>query len=462
MVGLVAASFGVVGCGHSPKPARSALNTRTPASAATSAVAAPKLADEHACATDQTFTCASLTVPLDRTGQVPGNLRLPVEVQAGPLKPKGYLVFLSGGPGEYGASYAEGLSQRFPEVNRNYTWVSLDFRGTGAAGAPGCPSLQRQVGTDDLAIPTVAAVNQCAGMLGHDATLYSSTNTVADLDDLRRALGAQTWAMDGISYGTYYGERYVLAHPRNVSKLVLDSVVPHSGDEPLVQTPLHAFARVFHSICAERSCPSDPVADLHTILQHRTDAATVSDALLQAGIYDGKYVGVPEALDAAAHGQPAKLDQLIAARAKDAATSDPKILSQGTHASALCADIAWPWPADAGSAQRAARLRAMAAAMPASVFYPYTANDALGNGIAVTCEHWPSAPAPVVAKQLPPVPTLLLGGTHDLSCPIEWLQQEAAVTPNKQVHIFADTGHSQQTYNGDRAAIGVLTKFLDG
>ena len=35
--------------------------------------------------------------------------------------------------------------------------------------------------------------------------------------------------LDGISYGTYVGERYALAHPDHVSKLVLDSVVPHVG-----------------------------------------------------------------------------------------------------------------------------------------------------------------------------------------------------------------------------------------
>lgn len=453
---MVAATLVLAGCtGHSA--ARQPRATK-PASI----VAGPQLSASQPCPSDPSFQCSTLNVPLDRSGRVPGRLSLKVEVQQPKPAPKGYLVFLSGGPGQGGASYAERLSQRFPEVDRNYRWVSLDFRGTGA-GALDCPQLQHELGYDDLSIPTVAAVRQCVQRLGPAATRYSVTDTVADLDDLRQALGAQTWAMDGISYGTYIGERYVLAHPQNVSRLVLDSVVPHTGDEALQQTTFHAFARVLADLCRQRRCPSDPVADLAAVLKHRTDAATVSDAILEAGIYDGKYLGVPEALDAAARGNPALLDALIGKRAADAAQSDIARLSQGTHASSLCADMTWPWSGqpETTPAQRAARLAAAARAVGDRAFYPFTAAQGAGSGLAVTCENWPATVAPKVARTLPPVPTLLLGGSHDLSCPIEWLRQEAAVTPDSQVRIFANTGHSQQTWNGDPAAIIVLSEFLD-
>jgi pimeloyl-ACP methyl ester carboxylesterase len=443
----------------------SAASSVAPATAAgtptsTPVATPPKLAGSHPCA-NPSFTCSTLAVPLDRTGKVPGTLKLQVEVANNVHAPKGVLLFISGGPGSYGANYSEGLAQRFPAVTKQYRWASLDVRGTGQSGARDCPALQRQVGSDDLTIPTLAAINQCRTLLGATATLYSTTNTLADLEDLRRAVGITTWSLDGISYGTYVAERYALAHPHNVSKMVLDSIVPHTGDDPLNTVPFAAFIRVFRSICAERSCPSDPVADLRTILRGRTDAATVSDAILEAGIYDGYYAGVPEALDQAAHGKPAAFNALLAQRAKDAATTPVTQLSQATHASALCADIKWPWSASDSPARRAAILNALAARQPVRTFGPYSAADAASNGFALTCENWPSTPAPVVAKYLPPVPTLLLGGSHDLSCPIEWLQQEAAVTPNKVVAIFSNTGHSQQTYNGSPKAVTVMTNFLD-
>ena len=431
------------------------------ASAAPAPTTVPKLVDVHTCDDDAAYICAVLPVPLDRTGAVKGTLRLAVEYAAKAGTSRGDLMFLSGGPGGYGANYPEqGLAARYPKVSDQYRWVSMDVRGTGATGALDCPQLQRQVGSDDIAIPTTAAVQQCRELLGRSATLYSTAATVADLDDLRRALGDQTWSLDGISYGTYVGERYTLAHPKNVAKLVLDSVVPQTDVGPLDQVPLHAFARVFHSICAERHCPSDPVADLHTILANRTDGATLSDAILEAGIYDGYYAGVPEALDAAAHGSPAALNRLLADRALAAEATPATQLSQGAHASALCADVTWPWRSDDSPATRKAILLAAARRVPEAALYPYTAKDAAGNGYAVTCENWPTSPAPSVTAKLPRIPVLLLGGTHDLSTPIEWLQQEACYAPTHEIHIFADTGHSQQTYNGSPQAIAALTNFL--
>ena len=52
---------------------------------------------------------------------------------------------------------------------------------------------------------------------------------MADLEALRVALGADKLTLDGVSYGTFVAERYAMAHPDRVARLVLDSVVPAAG-----------------------------------------------------------------------------------------------------------------------------------------------------------------------------------------------------------------------------------------
>src|SRR5262249_30010440 len=146
----------------------------------------------------------------------------------GPAKPKGTLLFLTGGPGQGGTNALYRLAtERLPEVAKDYRFVMIDQRGTGTQGAINCPKLQSQVGSSDIAIPSPAAVDECAALLGGRARFYGTDQTVGDFETLRQALGVPTMAVDGVSYGTWTAERYAIAHPDRVTRLVLDSVVPH-------------------------------------------------------------------------------------------------------------------------------------------------------------------------------------------------------------------------------------------
>ena len=57
-------------------------------------------------------------------------------------------------------------------------------------------------------------------------------------------------------------ERYAIAHPDRVAKLVLDSVVPAAGLDGLEVDGLHETARVLRAVCRAQHCPGDPAADL--------------------------------------------------------------------------------------------------------------------------------------------------------------------------------------------------------
>ncbi len=78
----------------------------------------------------------------------------------------------------------------------------------------------------------------------------------------------------------------------------------------------------------------------------------------------------------------------------------------------------------------------------------------------MTCEQWP--PTPVVAfpsgADLPPVPTLLLAGDHDLITPLAWTLHEAAHAPRGHLVVIPGSGHITQN-NGNGAAV---TEFLTG
>src|SRR3954469_348988 len=217
VVALVAA-----GCGGGSH--RTATPTPTPSE--TAAAHLPRLSEGAPCKDIARATCSTLRVPLDHSGRTPGTLDLRVAVSGPEGAP--VLVLLSGGPGQPGLPFVEGMGRHLRPVARKLRLVAIDQRGTGD-NALRCPALQREMGASDLTAPTARAVRDCAKRIGDNRRFYATTDTVADLDMLRQALGAEKIALDGISYGTYVAERYALARPDRVSKLVLDSIVPPSG-----------------------------------------------------------------------------------------------------------------------------------------------------------------------------------------------------------------------------------------
>jgi pimeloyl-ACP methyl ester carboxylesterase len=213
--------------------------------AATAAPAArrevPRLAASAPCPTIPRASCATLRVPLDHSGRVPGTLDLRVAVSGRAGAP--VLVLLSGGPGQPGLPFLASERSRLGATARRWRLAVIDQRGTGR-DALRCPALQRQMGASDLIPPTRAAVTSCAARIGAKRRFFTTTDTVADLELLRQALGAGKLALDGVSYGTYVAERYALAHPDRVSRLVLDSVVPHTGVTLTSEVSMQATARV--------------------------------------------------------------------------------------------------------------------------------------------------------------------------------------------------------------------------
>jgi pimeloyl-ACP methyl ester carboxylesterase len=420
----------------------------------------PSLRDSTPCVGVTGYTCSTLDVPLDRTGRHKGTLHLRVGAADNVKAPKGVLVVLSGGPGQPGVFLLNKFVDNALAAERGtYRVVAFDQRGTGS-GALDCEAMQQEMGASDLYPPTAAAVRACAAKLGDRRQFYGTDDVVADIDALRRALGVDKIALDGISYGTYVGERYALAHPDHVSKLVLDSVVPHVGLSDLGVVEFRGTARVLRNVCGN-AC----VNDLAAVIKRYHNGVEILDALTTDSIVDPTYTtafDIPQALRAARNGAPGSLESFIASmHGGDQTPADA--LDQGLHASTLCADWRYPWGTSAAPlAGREAALTRAVAKLPASALFPFDRKTATGNGFIRQCLPWaPAAPTPLNRGKIT-VPTLLVNGDHDLSTPLEWARQELARTTHGKLVVVPGAGHSTQSRSLSDVSRRAVAAFLNG
>ncbi|MER7847048.1 alpha/beta fold hydrolase [Kitasatospora sp. NPDC096077] len=409
------------------------------------------------------FTCGTLTVPLDHSGATPGTLRLDVATTGNADAPKGDLLYLTGGPGQPGVPSIKRMADKLAPVLKDYRLVMYDQRGTGR-GALQCPGLQADMGSSDLAVPRRQSITDCAAALGPDARHYTTADTVADIDLLRRALGDRRLSLDGVSYGTVVAERYAFAHPTRVARLVLDSVAPPGGFDPLDLAAMPATARVLRAACQATGCTTDPAADLAATVRRYGDGAQILSALTGFEFIDPDFGGFPEALHEAAAGRPAKLQDLFALvhQVVDAAPAEE--LSQGLHSAALCADSRFPWgTADTPVAGRAAALERTRQRLTAEQTWPFDPATATGLGSLLVCLDWPREqvpPLPSPHHRLPDVPVLLLGGDRDLATPYELLYEQAELAHDPEIVIVSGAAHSVQNRATNPAGRQAVYDFL--
>ncbi len=109
----------------------------------------------------------------------------------------------------------------------------------------------------------------CAQEIGTKRAFYGTADTVADIEAIRVAGGYEKLVLYGTSYGTKVAEEYAAEYPGNVEALVLDSVVPPNGPDPLNRATFAAVPRILHQLCAARACrhiTSHPAADLQRLV----------------------------------------------------------------------------------------------------------------------------------------------------------------------------------------------------
>ena len=159
------------------------------------------------------------------------------------------VVYLAGGPGGSGVGTARGPRWPvFERVQREADVLLLDQRGTGLSEPPPpCPHIQRF--DDDRPLNrevALAALRYTAARcitywreVGVDLAAYTTAESAADLEDLRRALGVPQISLWGMSYGTHLALASLRLYGPSVDRVVLMGV---EGPDDTLKLPLAADA----------------------------------------------------------------------------------------------------------------------------------------------------------------------------------------------------------------------------
>jgi pimeloyl-ACP methyl ester carboxylesterase len=104
----------------------------------------------------------------------------------------------------------------------------------------------------------LAATEACHRELaatGANLSAYNSTESAADLADLRKVLAIEAWNVYGTSYGSYLAQTLMRDHSEGIRSVVLDSVLPTTYTVAANwQNARDGFDNLFQACAAEPAC----------------------------------------------------------------------------------------------------------------------------------------------------------------------------------------------------------------
>ncbi|MGH2934945.1 MAG: alpha/beta hydrolase [Gaiellaceae bacterium] len=430
------------------------------------------------------LVCSDLSVPLDRSGAVAGTVTLHVEELPAAGPSKGFMFLIAGGPGQ-GSAHTFDLgsadsAQLFRFLFPGYTLVAYDDRGTGASGLLDCPPLQTATTPDGEEL--LAA--QCASTLGAGAPFYGTSDHVEDLDAVRASLGASTIGLFGVSYGTKLALAYAAAHPTDVERLVLDSVLPPNLPDPFssnvareMPAKLSAFCAGFcgaatHDFAGDVAAVANRLAlnpagarvlqPNGSLKQEKLDGVGVLSVVIDSDLNPALAAELPAAMHAARLGNVKPLVRLSDLDTKTSQSTAVE-LSAALFAATVCRDGPFPWPSDSQPAARAAMLQQALAALPAGSFGPF-GTWASGLGNAGLCVDWPTPAggATLSVNPYPNVPVLALSGGYDMRTPTSNAQAVVGQFPQGHLLVVPGVGHSVTTADFSGCAELAVRDFMLG
>ncbi|HEU4975846.1 MAG TPA: alpha/beta hydrolase [Baekduia sp.] len=426
------------------------------------------------------FRCGTLRVPLDRSGRIPGTVGLAVAVERPRAGTHGFVVALSGGPGQPSLPFAESFRDTLRPALRHRRLVLVDQRGTGRSGALRCRGVQR-LGTLDVV--ETRLVRACARHLGPARQAYATTDSVQDLDALRAALGARRLELMGVSYGTYVAVQYARRYPRRTAGLILDSVVGPDGIDTYFMDTFARLPRILREQCLRGRCRGatrDPLADLARLTarlqrgplrgtvvdEHgRRQASAIHDEselvlmIMSGDLNPWMQNAFPAAIAAAVHGDPTPLLRLR--RPSQGPPTSVKDFSVGLNVTTTCADVRLPYALDAPLPERVPAWLHGTDATPASAFAPFSRHAVIDTSTAHDCLRWPRGDrfTPPSLAPLPDVRALVLSGRWDTRTPTENARELLPSLPHGQLLTVGGTGHDVLDSDITGCAAKALRRF---
>ncbi|MFB6807727.1 alpha/beta fold hydrolase [Streptomyces sp. NPDC056387] len=286
--------------------------------------------------------CGTLTVPEDRGKPDGRKIRLGVAiVGAASAEPKpDPIVWLAGGPGDDAVGEAKMAIDG--GLNRDRDVIFMSQRGTYSADPVfTCPNIDefnaRSVGlvydapsTGRLHVEATRACRARLAATGADLGAYNDTESAADYEDLRAALGLGQWNLYGISYGTHLALVYMRQHPQGLRSVGIDGILPPStaGSALTWSAARQGFDGLFKACADQPACnrrypnlpatferlvrqlEARPVTTTVTLPGHPKPVKVVLDGgALVNWMTSATHVApqVPLALDELAHGKPQRI-----------------------------------------------------------------------------------------------------------------------------------------------------------
>lgn len=495
--GIVLVATLLEACATSAPTLSATLGPAAPSAMTASADATPGSdvgAALPACRDDASWKCGTVSVPIDRRDPAGGSIDIHVyvlprtDLSRPALEP---VVVTPGGPGA--SIWRDHGFVPIASWQDRHDTVLVEPRGVGASGAIVCPALDAGVGS---AAALRAAVVACAAGLGGAADRYGSGDVALDIEDVRTAMGIDTFDYYAASYATAALQAYAVRFPQHLHALVIDSGFPMS--ETLrsywwgVDYPA-AWIRVNRLLCErDPTCSAsykDPAGLLTRLVERLAaepaqapsspsppDTVTADEAAMEAILASTGARPDQEKPTAILHAASELLDRgdaeplLRLVRQHPlwpTAGSEPTDFSNGDNAAVTCSDIDTAWAKTDPPSAREARLAAAVAALPPDTFTPFTpAGWAAGAAPFLDlCLDWPVPDRiePVIppGATFPDVPALVLTGDEDTQAPSELSRRIAADFPRSTVAVVAEAGHDAAApFYGDCAG-NLVASFLD-
>ena len=373
-------------------------------------------------------------------------------------------VFLHGGPGGAGGIrlYSEGIARS--ELRLHHDVVIYDQRGAGFSEPKLCPAYDT-VADAGLTEARRACIAELEAQ-GIDRRAYNTAASVADLIDLRRALGYESWDIYGPSYGARLAQEAMARDGRAIRSVVLASPVAR-GFSSQAEQPLSTQRALEHAYaaCARQPSCRDAFPTVEQDFYAVYDDLTTSPVPMPMGRpdsgrdtvwLDGRRLvdDIRNRMLNRVRAGVARLPLLLhELRAGDRARAAREIVGEGaerTSDRALRALINCADHATSGAVYRRTLDSVNAVARP-----PFR------RVLDRECEQWlphlrdESMPAPVRSG----IPTLILTGDFDDRTPTELARRIAARLSHAYLVEFPDEGHDTPRPSG--CHWGILAQFLE-
>ena len=430
------------------------------------------------------FTCGYLTVPENRTRPDGRTIQLAVATRkaAAPNPKPDPIVFLSGGPGGSGLAEGPGIAKAW---HRDRDVIFVDTRGALKAHPfLSCPEIDSfyidtfgmSWSAPETAQQDAVVTRTCRDRLaaGADLAAYNSSESSADIADLRIAMGIDQWNFYGVSAGADLALQVLRDHPAGVRSVVLDAVLPPQSNpiESGWRAANENVTAIYDACAAQPACKAafpegraeytQVVNDLvdNPRIFHVADPATGKDTTVVIDAYKLTYTIAFGTLIGSPHKIPLIIHDLAVGAGSQAALEviadrfPPDFNSYGVQWGILCREmVSRTDPASVAAAGRRdfPELSASVTAMPA--MFPWAFSD---------CAQWdvPSAPSQVAMPVTSDVPVLLTSGAFDATLPPSYAAEAAKTLKNSTNLVFPGIGHSASRWSPTCFAT-VMANFLD-